>query len=97
MLDLPASIDPLTLGRNRLILAEAGRGARVADKPDYLTDEVFRGLYDDNPFYKPFRPRRVKHVATERRDATLRRWDHVDEPTHEPDEREAEPYYPWDA
>ena len=97
MLNLPAEINPLTLARDQLILAEAGCEARVAGKPDYLSDSMFRGLYDDNPFYQPFRPRRLKHLATERRDALLRRWDHVTEPEPEPDEGKPEPYYPWET
>jgi type IV secretion system protein VirD4 len=53
LLRLPGEIDPLKLPHDRLILAEAGRDARVLDKPDYLNDTPFRGLYDANTFYKP--------------------------------------------
>ena len=53
LLNLPEQINPLTLGQDKLILAEAGREARVATKPDYLNDPQFKGLYDDNPFYQP--------------------------------------------
>ena len=57
LLRLPADIDPLRLQPGRLILAEAGRNPRVIDKPDYLNDAPFRGLYDDNDFYQPMPPR----------------------------------------
>jgi len=53
LLRLPRDVDPLTLPPNQLILAEAGREARVMTKPDYLTDPQFHGLYDPNPFYQP--------------------------------------------
>ncbi|MGK7297499.1 MAG: type IV secretory system conjugative DNA transfer family protein, partial [Candidatus Wenzhouxiangella sp. M2_3B_020] len=53
LLRLPGEIDPLNLPHDQLILAEAGRDARVLDKPDYLNDAPFRGLYDDNSFYQP--------------------------------------------
>jgi len=53
LLNLPEKINPLTLGSKQLILAEAGKAARLADKPDYLNDASFKGLYDDNPFYQP--------------------------------------------
>ena len=53
LLRLPAEIDPLTLPRDQLILAKAGRPARVLGKPDYLHDEQFQGLYDANTFYQP--------------------------------------------
>ncbi|MFU8832660.1 MAG: type IV secretory system conjugative DNA transfer family protein [Wenzhouxiangella sp.] len=53
LLRLPGHIDPLTLSRNQMILAEAGRLPVVAGKPDYLNDPQFKGLYDDNPFYQP--------------------------------------------
>jgi type IV secretion system protein VirD4 len=53
LLRLPGDIDPLTMPRHRLILAEAGCNPRVLDKPDYLNDAPFRGLFDDNSFYQP--------------------------------------------
>jgi type IV secretion system protein VirD4 len=53
LLRLPGNIDPLTLPRDQMILAEAGRPPVVAGKPDYLNDPQFKGLYDDNPFYQP--------------------------------------------
>ncbi|NBD95291.1 MAG: type IV secretory system conjugative DNA transfer family protein [Gammaproteobacteria bacterium] len=53
LLNLPGDIDPLRLDADKLILAEAGRSARVATKPDYLNDPCFEGLYDDNAFYQP--------------------------------------------
>lgn len=87
LLNLPGDIDPLSLDRDKLILAEAGRPVRVAVKPDYLNDACFQGLYDDNAFYQPapgpgqeadsrptppWRHRlRVKHRATELREAEL--------------------------
>jgi len=52
LLRLPADIDPLRLPPDQLILAEAGRNPRVLDKPDYLEDVPFRGLYDANDFYR---------------------------------------------
>ena len=90
MLNLPGEINPLTLDFDKLVLAEAGRSARVARKPDYLSDRCFSGLYDDNAFYQPATERRsrrelidadssvpanshkrVKHLATERRENEL--------------------------
>ena len=53
LLNLPEQINPLTLGPDKLILAEAGKQARVATKPDYLNNPQFKGLYDANPFYQP--------------------------------------------
>ena len=94
MLNLPGEINPLTLDFDKLVLAEAGRPARVARKADYLSDRCFNGLYDDNAFYQPERARpsrceginpetseaanshkRVKHLATELREAELRERD----------------------
>jgi len=59
LLNLPEKINPLTLGPDKLILAEAGKQARVATKPDYLSDRQFKGLYDENPFYQP-RPKELE-------------------------------------
>jgi type IV secretion system protein VirD4 len=64
LLRLPGEIDPLTMPRDRLILAEAGRTARVLEKPDYLNDAPFRGLFDNNSFYQP-EPEPPTEPATE--------------------------------
>lgn len=39
------------LEANEMILQIAGDEAVIARKPNYLTDPVFEGLFDDNPFY----------------------------------------------
>ena len=56
LLNLPEDVDPAGLAPDQLVLAEAGRAPRLAVKPDYLHDAVFRGLYDDNPLYQPLQP-----------------------------------------
>ena len=53
MLHLSNDIYPLHLERDEMILAEAGRDARVVIKPDYLKDHQYQGLYDANPFHQP--------------------------------------------
>lgn len=93
LLNLPSDIDPLRLSEKRLILAEAGCAPRVAGRLDYLVDAMFQGRFDDNPFYQPAQPRpratpqrkRHKHLATERREAALARWDHVADADREPE------------
>lgn len=42
----------LRLDSTEMLLSVAGDDAVIARKPNYLRDEAFQGLYDENPFYR---------------------------------------------
>lgn len=44
----------LSLPAHRMLLLRTGRTAAVVQRPDYLRDPVFEGLFDGNPFYRNF-------------------------------------------
>lgn len=45
-------LEALRLDSDEMLLSVSGDETVIAQKPNYLTDPVFRGLYSDNPFYK---------------------------------------------
>lgn len=47
------AIEILDLDADEMLLLAAGDEAVIAQRPNYLTDPPFAGLYDQNPFHKP--------------------------------------------
>ncbi|MGD2068869.1 MAG: type IV secretory system conjugative DNA transfer family protein [Gemmatimonadota bacterium] len=61
------SIEALRLDADEMILSISGDEAVIAQKPNYLTDPAFQGLYSPNPFYtkssdEPPTPRRARRL-----------------------------------
>lgn len=60
-------VEALRLDADEMILSISGDEAVIAQKPNYLTDPAFQGLYSPNPFYtkspdEPPTPRRARRL-----------------------------------
>jgi len=70
-------LEALRLDVDEMILSVSGDEAVIAQKPNYLTDPAFNGMYASNPFYtrsgeeppKPARPTRVYVRPAEEEDS----------------------------
>ncbi len=78
-------LEVLKLDADEMILAIAGDEAVIAQKPNYLTDVAFHGLYADNPFYR----RSSDKIPTPRR--PQRRYSRPKPPTAAPPAAAAPP------
>ncbi len=68
--ELPERV--LDLRPDEMVLQLAGDEAVIARVPNYLTDPLFAGLFDPNPYYDPSRPiMRPEHRSGRRGPATV--------------------------